>query len=262
MSEIAIGVDVGGSAIKSARVDLKAGALLTDRHHIATPQPSTPAAIGAVIAEAIAWCTPEKDTPIGVAFPGVVQHGIVRTAANVDAAWIGTDLREIVKEHSGYDAHVINDADAAGYGEYVYGAARLEDGLVLMVTLGTGIGTALISDGQIVPNTELGHLMIDGVDAEEYAAGCARERHNLGWEEWAGHLDRYLGELERLLWPDLIVIGGGVSQAYEKFLPFINLRTPVAPAQLFNNAGVVGAAAAAAEEYRRAAKPPASPISP
>jgi polyphosphate glucokinase len=254
MTQIAIGVDVGGSGIKGAPVNLEIGELTADRHRIVTPQPATPAAVGAMVAEVISFWSPEKDTPIGVAFPGVVQHGVVRTAANVDAAWIGTDLRDVIKEHSGYDVHVMNDADAAGFGEYAYGAARHEDGLVLMVTLGTGIGTALISDGRLVPNTELGHLLINGVDAEEYAAESARDRHGLGWAEWAGHVERYLAEMERLLWPDLIVIGGGVSKDYEEFLPFIHTRAPVVPAALFNNAGIVGAAAAAAEEVRRAVK--------
>jgi polyphosphate glucokinase len=254
MSRIAIGVDVGGSGIKGAPVNLENGELTADRYRLATPQPATPDSIGEIAAKVITFWSPKPHTPIGVAFPGVVQKGVVRTAANVDPAWIGTNLKDVIRKHSGYDVHVMNDADAAGFGEYAYGAARHEDGLVLMVTLGTGIGTALISDGRLVPNSELGHLIVDGVDAEEYAAESARDRHGLGWEEWASHVDRFLGEMERLLWPDLIIIGGGVSKDYKEFLPLLHLRAPVVPAALFNNAGIVGAAAAAAEELRRAVK--------
>lgn len=254
MSKIAIGIDIGGSGIKGAPVDLATGELTADRYRLVTPQPSTPEALGESIARAIAFWEPKPDTLIGVTFPGVVQKGVVRTAANVDPAWIGTNLEDVIRKHSGFDVHVMNDADAAGFGEYVYGAAKHEDGLVLMVTLGTGIGTALISDGRLVPNTELGHLVIDGVDAEEYAAESARDRHSFGWKEWAGHVGRFLAEMERLLWPDLIVVGGGVSASYEEFFPYFDLRAPVVPAALFNDAGIVGAAIAAAEERRRAAK--------
>jgi polyphosphate glucokinase len=254
MSRIAIGVDIGGSGIKGAPVDLSSGNLMADRYRLATPQPSTPDSIGEIAAKVITYWSPKSHTPIGVTFPAVVQKGIVRTAANVDPAWIGTNLRDVIREHSGYDVHVMNDADAAGFGEYAYGAARHEDGLVLMVTLGTGIGTALISDGRLVPNSELGHLLIDGVDAEEFAAESARDRHDLGWKEWAGYVGKFLAEMERLLWPDLIIIGGGVSKDYEEFLPYFDLRAPVVPAALFNNAGIVGAAALAAEEQRRAVK--------
>ncbi|MBN2177557.1 MAG: ROK family protein [Demequinaceae bacterium] len=254
MSKIAIGIDIGGSGIKGAPVDLGSGKLTADRYRLATPQPATPDAVGETAAKVITFWSPKSDTAIGVTFPGVVQKGVVRTAANVDPAWIGTNLRDVIREHSGFDVHVMNDADAAGFGEYAYGAARTEDGLVLMVTLGTGIGTALISDGRLVPNSELGHLLVDGVDAEEYAAESARDRHGLGWKEWASHVGRFLGEMERLLWPDLIIIGGGVSKEYEQFLPFFDLRAPVVPAALFNNAGIVGAAAAAVEEQRRAVK--------
>jgi polyphosphate glucokinase len=254
MTKIAIGVDIGGSGIKGAPVDLATGKLTADRYRLVTPQPATPEAVGETTAKVIAFWDPKPDTPIGVTFPGVVQKGVVRTAANVDPAWVDTNLRDVIRERSGFEVHVMNDADAAGFGEYAYGAARHEDGLVLMVTLGTGIGTALISDGRLVPNTELGHLFIDGLDAEEFAAESARDRHHLSWKEWAGYVGTFLSEMERLLWPDLIIIGGGVSKDYEEFLPFFDLRAPVVPAALFNNAGIVGAAAAAAEEKRRVVK--------
>lgn len=254
MMDIGLGVDIGGSGIKGAPVNLATGDLIEDRFRILTPQPATPAAVGAVVAEVIAHWAPIAGTAIGVAFPGVVQQGVVRTAANVDESWLGVDLREVVRVHSGHDIHAMNDAGAAGFGEYAYGAASNEDGLVLMVTLGTGIGTALISDGRLVPNTEMGHVLIDGTDAEEWAAESARERHDLTWKQWAGHVERYLAEMERLLWPDLIIIGGGVSKEHDEFLPLIHTRAPLVPAKLFNNAGIVGAAAAAAEEQRRAVK--------
>lgn len=251
MTNQAIGVDIGGSGIKGAPVDLETGELLEERFRIPTPQPATPDAVGETVAQVIAHWAPEPGIPIGVAFPGVVQRGIVRTAANVDSAWLDTNLQDVIRKHSGHEVYVMNDADAAGFGEYAYGAARGEDGLVLLVTLGTGIGTALIADGRLVPNSELGHLVIDGLDAEEYAAESARERHGLSWEEWAVHVERYLGEMERLLWPDLIIVGGGVSKEHEEFLPLIRTRAPLVPAGLFNNAGIVGAAVAATEERRR-----------
>ena len=254
MSNIALGVDIGGTGIKCAPVKLKNGQFIADRYRILTPQPATPHAVGKAVAHVISTLTPDEDTPIGVAFPGVVQHGVVRTAANVDDDWIGTNLQDVIKEYAGHDVHVMNDADAAGYGEFKYGAAHGEDGLVLMVTLGTGIGTALIADGHLVPNTELGHVIIDGLDAEEYAAESARDRHKLDWEQWSQHLQRYFSEMERLLWPDLIIVGGGVSKSHHMFLPNLDLRAPIIPAELRNGAGIVGAAALAAQAERRAKK--------
>lgn len=248
---IALGVDIGGSGIKGAPVDLKKGVFLEDRYRIPTPQPSTPDAVARVVAQVIARFAPGRKTPIGVTFPGVVQHGIVKTAANVDDRWIGTDLRRVIRDYAGHDVYVMNDADAAGYAEYKYGGAHGRDGVILMTTLGTGIGTALIVDGVLVPNTELGHIQIDGVDAEEYAAESARERHGLSDDEWIDHLQRYYSEMEKLLWPDLIIVGGGVSKEHEMFLPRLRLRAPIVPAELFNAAGIVGAAAAAAAAHRR-----------
>jgi polyphosphate glucokinase len=247
---IALGVDIGGSGIKGAPVNLKTGEFLHDRHRIPTPQPSTPDAVARVVAQVIAVFEPSKKTPVGVTFPGVVQNGIVKTAANVDPSWIGTDLRRIVRDYAGHDVHVLNDADAAGYAEFLYGAAHKHEGVVLMTTLGTGIGTALIVDGVLVPNTELGHLQIDGADAEEYAAESARERHSLTDEQWIAKLQAYYTEMEKLLWPDLIIVGGGVSKEYEMFLPKLRLRAPIIPAELFNSAGISGAAAYAAARVK------------
>lgn len=254
MTRIAIGVDIGGSGIKGAPVNLATGELTQERFRIATPQPATPEAVGAVVDEVIAAFSPAPGTPIGVTFPGVVQRGVVRTASNVDDAWLGADLVDVVRAISGRTVVAMNDADAAGYAEFRYGAAEGRDGVVLLVTLGTGIGTALIADGRLVPNTELGHLVVDGEDAEEWAAESARERHGLDWAAWAAHVNRYLQEMERLLWPDLIIIGGGVSKEYEEFLPLLTLRAPVVPAALRNEAGIVGAAAQAAEAERIAAQ--------
>lgn len=250
MSKVAFGIDIGGSGIKGAPVRLKTGELLEDRFRLETPQPATPDAVASAIAEVIAHFTLKPQVPVGVTFPGVVQQGVIRTAANMDPSMIGVDLRGLIQGRAGRDARVMNDADAAGYAEYKYGAAEGKDGLVLMVTLGTGIGTALIADGRLVPNSELGHLVIDGRDAEEYAAESARVRHNLDWAQWAAHVNRYLQEMERLLWPDLIIIGGGVSKDYEDFVPLLTLRAPVVPAALRNEAGIVGAAAQAAEAAR------------
>ena len=248
---IAIGIDIGGSGIKGAPVDLKAGEFLEERFRIPTPQPSTPDAVARVVAQVIAKFEPSSKTPVGVTFPGVVQRGIVKTAANVDEKWIGTDLRGIIRDYAGHDVYVLNDADAAGFAEFTYGEAHGRDGVILMTTLGTGIGTALIVDGVLVPNTELGHIQIDGADAEDFAAESARERLGLTDEQWIAHLQRYYAEMERLLWPDLIIVGGGVSKEHEMFLPKLRLRAPIVPAELFNAAGIVGAAAFAAHAHKR-----------
>lgn len=250
---IALGVDIGGSGIKGGPVDLKTGELTKDRYRIPTPHPSTPDAVARTVAQVIDKFKPAGDTPIGVTFPGVVINGVVKTAANVDDQWIGTDLREVISTHSGHDVVVLNDADAAGYGEFRYGAAHRQDGVVLLTTLGTGIGTALIADGVLVRNTEFGHVEIDGEIAEEYAAESARERHHLDMDQWIARLQRYYEEMEKLLWPDLIIVGGGISKRWEEFLPQLDLRAPIIPAELFNQAGIVGAAAHAHQTKKREA---------
>ena len=242
----AFGIDIGGSGIKGAPVDLVVGEFSADRLRIPTPQPSTPAAVAATVAELVASFHLPADLPIGVTFPAVIQHGIARSAANVDPAWIGTDVRAVIAAATGRRVLAVNDADAAGYAETVYGAARDQDGVVLVVTLGTGIGSCLVVDGTLVPNTELGHLQIDGHDAESRAADSAREREGLSWSSWAERLQRYFRVVEDLFWPDLIVVGGGVSKKHQHFLPLLDLRTPIVPAALRNAAGIVGAAALAA----------------
>ncbi len=247
----ALGVDIGGSGIKAAPVNLKNGEFLAKRHRIETPQPATPEAVGKTVAKVVSHFELKKKTPIGITFPGVVQQGVVKFAPNVDQSWIGVNIDDVMREFLGRHVHTLNDADAAGYGEYLYGAAHGRDGVVFLATLGTGIGSAVIVEGEVMPNTELGHLLIDGVDAEEYAAESARERHDLDWDEWAGHLQEYFSEVERLIWPDLIIVGGGVSKAHEEFLPKLSLRCPIIPAELLNGAGIVGAAAAAARFRER-----------
>ena len=238
------GVDFGGSGIKGALVDLATGALVGERYKLATPVPSTPADVAAVIDEVVDHFGWQGD--VGVTYPGVVTGGVARTAANVDRAWIGTSITEVVGAATGLRVVAVNDADAAGVAEARFGAAADHGGLVIVVTLGTGIGTAIISGGTLVPNSELGHLELDGFDAETRASAAAREREGLTWDEWAGRLSRYFGALEDWLWPDLIVVGGGVSRKADRFLHLLDIRTPVVPAGLRNGAGIVGAAVLAA----------------
>lgn len=234
------GIDIGGSGIKGAPVDLDTGTLETERFRIPTPQPSTPQAVAETVVAVLdhfGW-----SGPFGCTFPGVVTAGVVRTAANVDRTWIDAPLEEMLASSTGAPVAAVNDADAAGVAEARFGAAKDRDGVVLLTTLGTGIGTALIVGGVLVPNTELGHLEVDGADAETRASDAARDRDGLSWEEWAGRLSRYYRALEDLLWPDLFVVGGGVSKKAEHFLPLLDLRTEIVPAEQRNSAGILGAA--------------------
>ncbi len=243
------GIDIGGSGIKGAPVDLTIGKFADDRLRIPTPTPSTPQAVASVVAQIVQSFgdTSSGGEPIGVTFPAVIQRGVARSAANVDKSWIGTDVDHLFTAHLGRPVHVVNDADAAGVAEARYGAAKDVQGVVIMATLGTGIGSALLIDGQLVPNTELGHLEIDGHDAETRAADSAREREDLSWEKWAKRLQRYFETVEKLFTPDLFVIGGGVSKKSDKYVPMLSLRTPIVPAQLLNDAGIIGAAVLATE---------------
>ncbi len=238
-----LGIDIGGSGVKGAPVDLAAGTFAADRMRIPTPTPSTPDAVADVVAE-IADHFKDKtgDTPVGITVPAVVTRGIVRTAANIDRSWIGTDAEALLGDRLGRPVQVVNDADAAGAAEMRYGAAQNVTGLAFMATLGTGIGTALVNHGTLVRNSELGHLELDGADAESRAANSVREDDKLSWEEWAERLQRYFAHVEDLLWPDLIVVGGGVSKHAERYLPLLHLRAPIIPAQLGNAAGIIGAA--------------------
>ncbi len=238
-----LGIDVGGTGIKGAPVDLDKGAFAKDRERVDTPKQSTPEAVADVIEQiADKFADETAGQPIGITLPCVVTHGVVRTAANIDSSWIGTNVEELLSKRLGRPVTVVNDADAAGVGELHFGAARNTDGTVLVSTLGTGIGSALLIDGELLPNSELGHLEIDGHDAESKAAESAHVTEDLSWEEWAKRLQRYYSHIEDLLWPDLIVVGGGISKKSDKFLPLLHLRAPIVAAQLRNAAGIVGVA--------------------
>ena len=244
----ALGIDIGGSGIKGAPVDLATGELLAERFRIDTPQPATPKAVAETVGQVAAHFS--WSGPVGVTFPGVVSHGVVHTAANMDAAWVGVDAEKLfaplldLGDHG--HVHVLNDADAAGLAEVAHGAGRGQEGVVLMFTFGTGIGSALFLDGRLVPNTELGHLEIRGKDAEHRASAKVKEDEDLSWGKWAGRVDEYLDHIEKLFSPDLVIIGGGVSKTPEKFLPKLDLRAKIVPAALANTAGIVGAALATA----------------
>jgi polyphosphate glucokinase len=239
------GVDIGGSGIKGCTVDLGTGELVGERVRIDTPQPSTPDAVYEVVSRVVGefgWTG-----PIGVTFPGVMKSGVAHTAANVDKSWIGTDVDAGLEAVIPGAVHTLNDADAAGMAEMRYGAGRDRKGVVLMLTFGTGIGSALFVDGTLVPNTEFGHIQVDGEDGERRASAAAREREDLSYPVWAQRVDRFLDVLEGSVWPDLIIVGGGVSKKADKWVPLLSTRTPVVPAQLRNDAGIVGAALAAHE---------------
>jgi polyphosphate glucokinase len=245
----AFGLDIGGTGIKGAIVDVESGELASERVRRLTPTPSTPDAVADVAAEVVR--TVGWDGPIGATFPAVIVDGVARTAANVDKSWIDTDVAATLGEAIGAPAVVLNDADAAGVAEVRHGAARGEDGTVLVLTLGTGVGSALFRDGVLVPNTELGHLELDGHVAEHRASEQAKERHGWTWEEWAERLQRYLRHVDRLLGPRLVVLGGGASKKAERWLPLLDVRPELRPATLRNVAGIVGAAMTASSDLRR-----------
>jgi polyphosphate glucokinase len=243
-----LGVDIGGSGVKGAVVDTRKGVFVTDRLRLATPRPATPQAVAGVVRQIVEHL--DWRGPAGVTFPGVVVHGVIHTAANLHPSWIGTDACDIFSDITERPVAVLNDADAAGVAEQAFGAARKIDGSVLVVTLGTGIGTALISEGNLVPNLELGHLTLHGDDAERYASEAVRDREGLSFETWAARLTEYFRRLEELVWPDLFVVGGGISKNPDPWLPLIDCRTPIVPARLRNKAGIVGAALQAERELR------------
>lgn len=238
------GVDVGGSGIKGGIVDMATGLLIGDRIKVLTPQPATPSAVAKAIAEVVngfGWTG-----PLGVTYPGVVTHGVVQTAANVDKSWIGTNARDIISaELNGQDVTILNDADAAGLAEEHYGAGKGRAGLVVLLTFGTGIGSALIHNGALIPNTEFGHLEVGGKEAEQRAASSVKERHGWSYEKWAKQVTRVLVAIENAIWPDLFIAGGGISRKADKWIPLLENRTPVVAAALQNTAGIVGAAMAA-----------------
>jgi polyphosphate glucokinase len=242
MSKKAIGIDIGGTGIKGAVVDTKSGTLLSERIRFETPDGGTPKAIAKTLKELVAQLPGAQGLPVGICFPAVVRNGITMSAANVSKDWIGLDADTFFERELQREVHVLNDADAAGIAEVKFGAAKDSKGLVIMTTLGTGIGTALMFNGRLIPNSELGHLEIDGVDYESKAAFSAKERENLSWEQWAKRLQKYFSQLEALLTPDLFIVGGGVSKEHEFYLPLLKLKTPIIPAQNRNSAGILGAA--------------------
>jgi polyphosphate glucokinase len=239
-----LGVDIGGTGIKAAPVDLSNGKLISERVKLDTPHPSEPEAVAAVVNQLVtgfSWTG-----PLGITFPGVVIDGVVKTAANVDKTWIDTNATELFARVTGQPVTLINDADAAGLAEMTFGAGVGERGTVLLLTFGTGIGSALFTEGVLVPNTEFGHVEIRGKEAEKRASENVRESHELSWGKWAGRVDEYLEHMEQLMSPTLIIVGGGISKRWEKFVPLLTgLRAKVVPATLLNDAGIVGAAMAA-----------------
>ena len=238
-----LGIDVGGTGIKGAPVDLTTGELLAPRLKIATPKPATPDSVADVVGQiAEHFGDFLGHSPIGIAIPAVCQHGVARSAANIDPSWVDTDVDALFTRRLGTPVHVVNDADAAGVAEARYGAARDVEGLVILTTLGTGIGSAFLLDGTLIPNSELGHLEIDGEDAERRAAQSAKEREDLSFKAWSLRLQRFYSHVESIFWPDLFLVGGGISKSSEKFLPLLDIRTPIVPAKLRNSAGIVGAA--------------------
>ncbi|MDR0849402.1 MAG: ROK family protein [Propionibacteriaceae bacterium] len=242
MTDLAFGIDIGGSGVKGAPVDIATGESTAARVRIPTPQPATPSAVAKTVRDVLDSFDLPSDVAVGVTVPAVVHNGVTRSAANIDKKWINAPAQDIVSDACGRPITLLNDADAAGLAETYYGAAQGQPGLVIVTTLGTGIGSALIYNGILVPNSELGHIEIDGMAAEKRAAASIRTAEDLSWNAYIKRLQTYYSTLEFLFSPDLFVVGGGISKSSEKFLPFLDLRTPIVPAQLRNQAGIVGAA--------------------
>ncbi len=238
-----LGIDIGGTGIKGAPVNTLTGELLTERYRLLTPQPATPDAVAETVGQVARFF--DWHGPIGIGFPAIVRHGITLSAANVDSAWIETDADTLFETATGNPVHVVNDADAAGLAEMRFGAGADRNGVVLIITIGTGLGTALFVNGQLVPNTEFGHIEIGGQDAEYKASEAARIREELSWKKWAKRFNRYLHTLENLLSPDVIILGGGASKDADKFVPRLEVKAELMIAAMLNEAGIVGAALAA-----------------
>jgi len=241
-----LGIDVGGSGVKGAPVDTDTGELLDERYRIKTPNGAKPKPVAETVAKIASYF--DWKAPIGIGFPASVRSGIALTAANISDKWIGVNVDELFTKATGCLCTTVNDADAAGLAEMKFGAGRGQPGTVIVLTLGTGIGSAIFRAGVLLPNTEFGHIEIKGEDAEYRASDAARKREDLSWKKYAKRLNRYLAVMEGLFWPNLFIIGGGISKEHEKFLPLITIDTPVVPAHQFNEAGIVGAALAARTE--------------
>jgi polyphosphate glucokinase len=242
----ALGVDVGGSGVKGGLVNLDTGQLIGDRFKLLTPHPATPSAVAKTIAAVVnefGW-----SGPLGVTYPGVVRNGVAQTAANVDKSWIGANARDIISSAVGQEVALLNDADAAGLAEGRFGAGKDTTGVVVLLTFGTGIGSAVIHNGILLPNTEFGHIEVDGKEAEHRAASSVRDTHGLTYKEWAKQVTKVLVAIENVLWPELFIAGGGISRKADKWLPLLENRTPVIAAALENTAGIVGAAMAATRD--------------
>lgn len=243
--EKVLGIDIGGSGVKGAPVNIKTGEMLAERYRLATPQPSTPKAVARAVLEIkehFGW-----HGPIGCGYPGVVLHGVTWTASNVDKKWIGADAKGIFTKIIADDAspvEFINDADAAGLAEMRFGAGRGRKGVVMIITIGTGIGTALFTNGHLVPNLELGHLEVNGQEAEPRLSDAVRQRDGLSWKKWGGRFNDYLLAVQKYFWPNLIILGGGGSKKVDKFMPYIDVPIEIIPAELLNDAGIIGAALA------------------
>ena len=240
-----LGIDIGGSGIKGAPVNILTGEITQERFRIPTPPPARPSQVAEVVQQLVKHFNWKG--PIGCGFPAVVRRGTALTAANIDKDWIGTSINQLFTEATRCPTEAVNDADAAGMAEMAFGAGKdWQKGVVIMTTIGTGIGTAIFVDGVLLPNTELGHIEIGGKDAERRASDAARQRKNLSWDEWGERLNEYYQTLDALFWPDLFIIGGGVSKKFSALVPFLHLKAAVVPATLLNDAGIVGAAMAAA----------------
>jgi polyphosphate glucokinase len=240
---IRLGIDIGGSGVKGAPVDAERGELTEDRHRIPTPQPATPKSVAGCVGKIVRhfdW----KD-PVGVTFPAVIKNGIALSAANVDKSWIGTDGQKLFSEITACPVVLLNDADAAGLAEMTFGAGKGRKGVVILLTLGTGIGSAIFIDGVLLPNTEFGHLEVRGKDAEHRASARIRKEKNLGWKKWTGYVNEFLARMDALFSPDLYIIGGGVSRKHDNFLKYLESRAEIVPAEMRNHAGIIGAALAA-----------------
>ncbi|MFB0937067.1 MAG: ROK family protein [Propionivibrio sp.] len=245
-----LGIDVGGTGIKSAIVETTTGELISERHRIVTPKPATPMAVGDALKDVLKHH--EWTGPVGMGFPAAIQHGIARTASNIDKSFIGLPITEYFRKQTGLPFHIANDADVAGMAEMRFGAGKGNDGVVLIITIGTGLGTALFSEGHLQPNTELGHVYLEnGHEAERYASEAVRVTKDLKWKEWGERLNLYLSTMENLLWPDRIILGGGVSEKLHKFSPMITTKAPVVAASFLNQAGIVGAALFAEKEMKK-----------
>jgi polyphosphate glucokinase len=250
----AVGIDIGGTGIKGALVETRTGELLSDRIKLDTPKGGEPDDIVKTVVQIVNQLKVDQGIPVGVCFPAIVIDGKTMSAANVSRKWVGLDAERVFEKALGRDIRFVNDADAAGVAEARYGAAKGVDGLVIMTTLGTGIGSALIYNGVLIPNAELGHIEIDGKDAEKRASYIAKEKARLNWKRWAARLQKYYSHLEFLFSPDLFIVGGGVSKSYQEFLPLLTLHTKIVPAELRNNAGILGSASLAVDKVAEAKK--------